>query len=279
MTLRRSGKPYKASAGGLTPHATTRQNLAPGLPGVKSRVARGESSYTAAGNYQFVVPPGVFSISAVCIGHGGTPPTDSGSIGGGGGGLSYRNDIPVLPGEILFVRINATTGATIRRDNNLFGELLVGASSGRGVQPGAPIVGSGFGGGTASGTGGGGAAGYGSGGSTTAAVPSGGAGGGGGPTGTYSGGGGGVGLTGMNSSWVAPAAGTGRNGGPAGIGGSAGSAGACTGGTCCTFFQGGAGGAYGGGGGFGANSGGAGGSGGIRIIWPGELRSYPFNAA
>ena len=48
----------------------------------------------------YTVPDGVTSICVVAVGCGGS----------GGGSLSYRNDIPVTPGERLIVRIDARHG-------------------------------------------------------------------------------------------------------------------------------------------------------------------------
>lgn len=49
----------------------------------------------------FVVPSRVNQISVVCVGHGSM----------GGGGLSYRNHIPVTPGEVLTLAFSTSTSA------------------------------------------------------------------------------------------------------------------------------------------------------------------------
>ena len=84
----------------------------------------GQQAYTTSGSYTFTVPPGVTSISVVCIGAGGgggnaTNPDEPGA--GGGGGESGRNDgvsggaggalcygtIPVTPGESLTIVVGS----------------------------------------------------------------------------------------------------------------------------------------------------------------------------
>lgn len=72
-----------------------------------------ESSYTWVGNvldqyFQFIVPSGVTSISAVCVGPGGTSRPGYGfETSGPGGALSYGNNISVTPGETLEIRIKS----------------------------------------------------------------------------------------------------------------------------------------------------------------------------
>lgn len=64
----------------------------------------GQVLITTKGKSTFVVPPRVRTISGVAIGHGVTfsyPSTNS------GGGLSWRNDIPVTPGEELNVEMGS----------------------------------------------------------------------------------------------------------------------------------------------------------------------------
>lgn len=71
----------------------------------------GAGSYTTAGTYTFVVPTGVYSISAVLVGGGAAaiqPTTaQASSGGGGGGGLRYINSLPVTPGESITVTVGA----------------------------------------------------------------------------------------------------------------------------------------------------------------------------
>ena len=267
----------------------------------------GQQAYTTAGDFSYVVPAGVTSISVVTVGGGGggggTNCTQSRG-GGGGGALAYVNNISTTPGETLSVRVGiaGAGGPNVANGcNGGFSRLqrgatcLVSAGGGNGGNltrflptPGGTVLngtgGAGGEGGTASasaGTGGGGAGGYsGAGGAGNSCACNGGSaaacsgGGGGGASGNISayggGGGGGVGILGKGT--------TGTGGiyiGGGGVGGSGGANGyAAPNG----LDRGGAGGAYGGGGG-GANDDGAagadGGGGAVRIIWPGTSRSFP----
>lgn len=63
------------------------------------------------------VPDGITQLCGVCIGAGGYS----------SGGLSWRNNIPVTPGETLTMIINNTHSALLRDDT-----LLIGAGSGAG---------------------------------------------------------------------------------------------------------------------------------------------------
>ena len=70
-------------------------------------------TFSASGSYSFVVPSGVYQVSAVAIGGGGGGAggiTQSGGDGGGGGGggaLSCVNNLVVTPGETLTVVVGA----------------------------------------------------------------------------------------------------------------------------------------------------------------------------
>ena len=263
----------------------------------------GQTAYTTAGTYSYVVPAGVTSVSVVAVGGGGGGggTNDTNSRGGGGGGaLAYVNNISVTPGETLTVTVGAGGLGGANGASGTSGDesalqrsatYLVRAGRGSGgtqgaaARGGAVYVGTGGEGGTgavaatSNGTGGGGAGGYaGAGGAgnsdnsngSAAAASSGG--GGGGASGNFGsiggGGGGGVGILGIGA--------TGTGGIATGGGGVGGSGGAN--GTTATTDAGAAGGAYGGGGG-GANddgaAGAAGGGGAVRIIWPGTTRSFP----
>ncbi len=82
-----------------------------------------QTSYTTAGSYSFVVPVGITSISAVCVGGGGgggnngENANDDDAGGGGGGGLAYGT-FAVTPGETLTVIVGAggAGGTTSSRD-------------------------------------------------------------------------------------------------------------------------------------------------------------------
>lgn len=272
------------------------------------QAAPGQQAYTTPGTYTWVAPAGVTSVSIVAIGAGGS--ANSGyyagtarQAGASGGNLRYVNNLTVIPGNSYTVVVGAAnqdwtaasgsssfaTGATknlLARGGYTWGnngsnailytntDTEVGTLGGLGGDGGnnnnaqAP---SGF-----AGSGGGGAGGYsgngGLGGSGNAGDPlastagSGGGGGGGGSLyfgfNPQGGGGGGVGILGQGSSGAAGTMGS-CGGGGAGSGGSAGQDGSGSGGN---------GGAYGGGAG---GSGGIGAGGAVRIIWPGQTRSFP----
>lgn len=255
----------------------------------------GESLYTTPGTHTWTAPTGVTSVNAVCIGAGGGRFAGIGRVGGSGGGLGWRNNITVVPGQDYTVVVGTPGTGTSGQDggnsyfvnqSTVMGEGGSGNSNvpdnhtGWGAQAG--FVGDGGGQGGAGGVathtknaaGGGGAGGYtGSGGRGrytsktetligTATSGSGGGGGGGGTSGTATGGGGGgVGLYGIGAN----GAGSQSSGGDGGSGGANGAS--TTNGT---------GGAYGGGAGargssaFGATAG----SGACRIMW-GPGLSFP----
>jgi hypothetical protein len=246
----------------------------------------GQATYSSIGTYSYVVPAGVSSICAVCVGAGG-----SGTVGGntgGGGALSYSNDIPVTAGETLTVFvgdsaiiINSPSTPTVSQDSYIArgGTILLLAKGGSTATAypsasggGSAAAGVGavrFSGGNCFDTAGGGAAGYAANGATSPGPSVSGStngSGGGGASGNNTTGeaagqaGGGVGLVVQGANGVAP------NGG--GSGGTNGNTGVGIG----------TGGIHGGGGrGHGDGSGGRGGFGGVRIIW-GTGKSYPFNS-
>lgn len=251
-----------------------------------------EMTFTSSGS--FVVPPGVDVIHGVAIGNGYSPGySTSGTSGGGGGGLSWRNRIDVTPGEVLDVTVGSSGVVGIKREST----WLLAANSSSSSTGGASYSLTGQtsyagGNGGTNGGGGGGAAGYrgngGSGGAGTygngggsgssAAASSGGAGGGGGGH-YYRGGagGGGVGLLGIAATGAGGAGGiesTAARGGGAGSNGTAGE-------NSPTDANGAGGGTYGGGaGGVGYNSvgtGGAGGTAAVRLLFRPGL-SYPYHA-
>ena len=74
----------------------------------------GEVSFTCRSTeYLWQVPPGITSITAVCVGGGGgghAGNNQKNGAGGGGGGLRWINGLQVVPGEIL--RVKAGLGGT-----------------------------------------------------------------------------------------------------------------------------------------------------------------------
>jgi len=228
----------------------------------------GQQAYTTDGTYSWTAPAGVTSVSVVVVG------TSKGT--GYGSALAYKNNITVVPGNSYTVFVSSTfSSRSYFINTSTVSASYIANRTGDGG-------GSGGGGGL-----GGGAGGYsgngGSGGSGGAGGNGSGGGGGGGGEGTSnsaepaSGAGGGVGLLGQGSN------GTGGSffNGPLayGFGGGGGSGGGAGGSsqTDGTLGSPGQAGNYGGGQGYagpyGLNPDGA--IGAVRIIWPGDTRSFP----
>ena len=251
-------------------------------------VAPGQAFYGfGAGTYAWTCPPGVTSVCVVCIGGGAGNPGQTYSSGQGGGGLGWKNDIPVSPGKTYTVQVG--NGGESLGGRPFFGQTdSTGGTSffidtntvcGRGgaAPGGGTWVGDGGGnGGYNGGNGGGGAGGYtGNGGGSSTADGSGGGGAAGGAyssTYGYASGGGtgpfGQGASGSGGSYM---------GGGGGSGGEQGR------GAENPYFSRGSpmldGGLYGGGSGAGGNSTERygthrGGRGCVRIIW-GTGRKFP----
>jgi len=259
----------------------------------------GSQSYTCVGSFSWVAPAGVTSVSAVVIGGGGYR-AGTGISGGGGGALAYRNNVTVIPGNsytvvvgdvnnssALGTPINITGGAGLAKAYNVCCGYY---PQGTGGNPAGCYTGGGSGGaggGCNTAGGGGGAGGY-SGSGGAGAVNStlrngeaglgGGGGGGGGPANQSNkggGGGGGVGLFGEGSSGA-----RGVGSGCTATGGAGGSGGTAGGTYTSGNVPGGAGGNYGGGGGSNKGYGlGMAGTGAVRIMWPGNTRSFPSTCA
>ena len=263
---------------------------------ITTPVATGQQAYTASGTYTWIAPASVTFASAVAVGGGG------GGLrsGGGAGALRYVNNFATIPGNSYTVivgvagtKTSCTTG-TDGGQSSVFGAIAGGGKKGltSGVSAGgAGGTGScgtsGFTGGKGGasteggggGGGGGGAAGYagvggaggdggsnsGGGGAAGTSVAGGGGGGGGGGSDNNNGAqGGGVGLLGQGASGAGGAGGVGCPCSTPGAAGSPGSSGST--------------GLYGGGGGgswIGSLSTGQGFVGAVRIIYPGNTRSFP----
>jgi len=96
----------------VTLGATDSAGFSTGSPSVSIAIEQpisGQNAYTSAGTYEFIVPEGVSSVSAVAIGGGGGGsgfPTGTSykwpGSGGGGGGLAWAT-FDVTPGESLDV--------------------------------------------------------------------------------------------------------------------------------------------------------------------------------
>jgi hypothetical protein len=239
----------------------------------------GQQRFIGSGTYEFTVPLGVTSISGVAVGQAAS------ISGGGAGGLSWRNNIPVTPGEKLTVTIGIQTASPVATSLMRGSTILLVAGGGNGKTGGLGGKninaindggGNGGNGGTGTWPGGGGAGGYsgnggnGANGSTPADGngTAGTGGGGGGGAGYWIGGGGGVGLDGEGASGVG---GIGQanntlNGGRGGSGGRNGGNYQTWAGEQTTAQQGGI---YGGA---------PNGQGSMKLLWGGD-RSYPTNAA
>jgi hypothetical protein len=251
-------------------------------------------SYTTPGTYLWICPAGVTSVSVVCVGAGGgsaAADINTNMGGGGGGALAYANNVSVTPGNTYTVVVGAggsTSAGGFSSFNSTTCKANGGNSStdGTGAAGGTVANGTGFAGGAGGNGvtnftsvnegagGGGGAGGYsgvgGAGGQNgqNSGAGFGGSGGAGGGGGAHGGngrgkGGGGVGLLGEGSSGTGGALENGGNGGSGGANaGASGAGGAPGGGT--------------GGDGRGSQTGPhAGASGAVRIIWPGNTRSFP----
>lgn len=260
-----------------------------------------QQAFTTAGTYSWVAPTGVTSVSVVAVGASTYSPGSG--YGGGGAGLGYKNNYSVTPGNSYTVVVGAINSSTVNMTSYFVNTCTVagrGPSISAGVRYtcGGTYVGDGGGnGGNALSAAAGGAAGYsGNGGrgcgNATVGAGSGGGGGGSGTSRTAytgGGGGGGVGILGQGSNG---ARGAGSGGSPGttattqgGFGGSGGANGGsasvyinCGNGACPPFSGSAVGGDYGGGGGrnncFGSITVG-GGKGAVRIIWPGNTRTFP----
>lgn len=93
----------------------------------------GQQEWTIPSTYEFVVPDGIYLLSAVAIGGGGGggmgDQSDGASARGGtgaaGGNNRWIRDMPVVPGEIITVTVGA---GGLRREGNSRGATSGGAS-------------------------------------------------------------------------------------------------------------------------------------------------------
>ena len=302
------------AGGGLVPAGTTGTNGAvPSSGAICVNVFHGTSkpppasqqAYTTAGTYTWVAPTGVTSVSVVAVGAATYSPGSG--YGGGGAGLGYKNNYSVTPGSSYTVVVGAINSSTVNMTSYFVSTSVVAGrgpsiTAGSRYLTGGTYVGDGGGNGGSVGSGGsagGGAGGYsgaGGTGSCNGSTGGSGAGGGGGASGYFrvayngGGGGGGVGILGQGASGaggVPVVGGSGAtstsSGGKGGSGGGNGGSSSvyinCCGGPCSYSGLTAVGGDYGGGGGraccgFGRVAVG-GGKGAVRIIWPGNTRTFP----
>ena len=272
----------------ITNKFTTTSTTTPGIP-------TGQQAYTSPGTYSWTAPANVTSVSVVCVGGGGGGGSGNGLEAGSGGGLGWKNNISVTPGQSYTVQvgdrgIGNSSGGTDGGDSYFMTVNVCRGGGGDGNNgSGGDWTGNGGGnGGQYQAFGGGGGAGGYSGDGNSGTGGAGGSGASNGLTGGGAGGGGvgifGRGPSGSNAGFVNTTGAT----MPGGGGGSFGSSG--TSGTVSTYGPnynsdgnyGKAGGNYGGGAGGNASSydtsyggsDGEGGTGAVRLIW-GAGRSFP----
>ena len=169
----------------------------------------GQDQYTSSGTFSWTAPAGVTSVSVVCVGPS-LKWANTARYGRGGGGLGYKNNIAVVPGNSYTVQVGdsaAGTSSYFISTATVEGQCSSGTTAGGGYTgDGGGNGGNGgaYGGGVAAGGGGaGGYSGNGGNGASTGdgfapATNSGGGGGGAYSTsGSFGGGGGGVGIWGL----------------------------------------------------------------------------------
>lgn len=251
-------------------------------------VTGGQAAYTVPGTYSWVCPAGVTSVSAVAVGGGAGGGNLSYGAAGGGGGLAYGNNRSVTPGTSYTVVVGSggagnTYGNGTSGQDSSFNSIVGGGGAANG--PGGVSIGDGggYGGNGGYSQGGGGAGGYNGtggngGGQNQNGQPgiNGSAGGGAGPTTyapTYQGayGGGGVSVLGRGNTGQggnrSNSAYTGGSGGgsnpvnliPGSFGGGGWTGSVSYNACCCASYT----------------SGGPGRDGAVRIIWPGNTRTFP----
>ena len=65
----------------------------------------GQDEFLVPGTYNWICPPGVRFVSAVCVGGGGGGNGSWSNSGGGGAGLGWKNSIAVIPGTTYTVQV------------------------------------------------------------------------------------------------------------------------------------------------------------------------------
>ena len=152
--------------------------------GQSSTLTSGEVRFLIPGTFEFTVPEGIRSISAVAVGGGGGGSSNNGSggVGGGGGGLGWKNNIKVTPFQKITVVVgeggarspsSSDTAALEGGDSYVVSRDLVAGLGGKGglgnintggggnfTGDGGGIGGTGLDSGVSDSTGGGGAGGY-----------------------------------------------------------------------------------------------------------------------
>lgn len=76
----------------------------------KRNAASLRTEYVTGGNYTFIVPAGIFQLSALAVGSGGGGASGWASSGGSGGGLAWYDNIPVQAGDTISVTVGSEVG-------------------------------------------------------------------------------------------------------------------------------------------------------------------------
>lgn len=90
-----------------------RRLLASSSSGVYSLAPAAQVEYVIAGTYGLIVPPDVYSFSAVAIAAGGSSPNTTPFNGTRAGNLHWRNSVPCTPGELLLVTVGDGAGVLV----------------------------------------------------------------------------------------------------------------------------------------------------------------------
>jgi hypothetical protein len=78
----------------------------PSIPTPRLTSPFGQEAFIIPGTYSWIAPEGITSVSVVAIGAGATA-GQTYYVGGGGGGLGYKNNIAVTPGQAYTVVVGA----------------------------------------------------------------------------------------------------------------------------------------------------------------------------
>lgn len=82
-------------------------------------IPTGQQEYLVAGSYNWVCPEDVFTVCVALVagGQAGSSSYGSNGLGGKGGGLRWRNNIPVVPGQTYGI-IVGSGGTTVTKSYN-----------------------------------------------------------------------------------------------------------------------------------------------------------------